>query len=208
MPRTTLLALATVMIGLAVSLACVKPVSRLGMAEVEGVLNRAFAGAPATWASRFEGDETMHTCSASGNKPGFADAKVIVDRARASIAYPSDGVLLGDWKAGEAIAQSGYGLRFTDEPPAAPNGGNCYACHRLTRTEISYGTVGPSLLEYGALRNFSEAAAKSVYGKIYNSHATVPCSLMPRFGANGVLSVEQIRHLTALLMSPDSPVNK
>jgi sulfur-oxidizing protein SoxX len=31
---------------------------------------------------------------------------------------------------------------------------------------------------------------------------------MPRFGANKVLSVDQIKDIVALLMSPDSPVNK
>ena len=48
-----------------------------------------------------------------------------------------------------AIAQSGYGLRFTDYPPRSANGGNCYACHQMTRQEVSYGTLGPSLLAYG-----------------------------------------------------------
>ena len=33
-----------------------------------------------------------------------------------------------------ALAQSGYGLRFTDYPAARrPNGGNCYACHQMTK---------------------------------------------------------------------------
>ena len=31
---------------------------------------------------------------------------------------------------------------------------------------------------------------------------------MPRFGANKVLTIEQIKDLVALLMSPDSPANK
>ena len=31
---------------------------------------------------------------------------------------------------------------------------------------------------------------------------------MPRFGANKILTIEQIKDLVALLMSPDSPVNK
>ena len=35
-----------------------------------------------------------------------------------------------------------------------------------------------------------------------------PCSNMPRFGTNKVLTIEQIKDLVALLMSPDSPVNK
>ena len=78
----------------------------------------------------------------------------------------------------------------------------------MTKEEVSYGTLGPSLLQYGKLRNFGEAETKAVYEKIYNSHAAFPCSNMPRFGANKILTVEQIKDLVALLMSPDSPVNK
>jgi sulfur-oxidizing protein SoxX len=115
---------------------------------------------------------------------------------------------MGEWQKGERIAQSGYGLRFTDYPPRGPNGGNCYACHQMTKAEVSYGTLGPSLLNYGKLRNFGEAETKAAYEKIYNSQATIPCSNMPRFGTNKVLTIEQIKDVVALLMSPDSPVNK
>jgi len=31
---------------------------------------------------------------------------------------------------------------------------------------------------------------------------------MPRFGTQGILTIEQIKDVTALLMSKDSPVNK
>lgn len=73
---------------------------------------------------------------------------------------------------------------------------------------MSYGTIGPSLLHYGKLRNFSAADTKAAYEKIYDAHAAFPCSNMPRFGANNVLTIDQIKDLVALLMSPDSPVNK
>jgi hypothetical protein len=49
---------------------------------------------------------------------------------------------------------------------------------------------------------------KAVYDKIYNAHAAFPCSLMPRLGSNGILSIDQIKDLVALVMSPESPVNK
>jgi sulfur-oxidizing protein SoxX len=78
----------------------------------------------------------------------------------------------------------------------------------VTKAEVSYGTVGPTLLGYGKLRNFAEADVKAVYEKHYNSNAAFACSLMPRFGANSVLTIDQIKDLVALLMSPDSPVNK
>jgi len=176
--------------------------------KVDTAIVAAFPTAPADWRPRFDQDETMKQCSLHRNAPPKDVAEDIQKRERARIQYPADGKLSGDWNSGEKIAQSGYGLRFTDYPPRQPNGGNCYACHQLSKAEVSYGTIGPSLLNYGKNRNFSEADTKAVYDKIYDAHAAFPCSNMPRFGVNGVLSIEQIKDLVALVMSPDSPVNK
>jgi L-cysteine S-thiosulfotransferase len=177
-------------------------------ARADAAIKSAFPTAPADWQSRLVPDETMRTCGAHRNHPPGDLAQAIAQRARAAIVYPADGKLLGDWQKGEAIAQSGYGLRFTDYPPRTANGGNCYACHRLGRQELSYGTLGPPLLDYGKARNYGAADTRAAYEKIYDSQASLPCSNMPRFGKNGILSVEQIKDLVALLMSPDSPVNK
>jgi len=176
--------------------------------RIEAVMHAAFPKANSEWLARLKGDQTMLACSKSRDAPPAEVARTIAAREGATIQYPADGKLIGDWEKGERLAQSGYGLRFTDYPSTRENGGNCYACHQLTNEEVSYGTVGPSLLEYGKIRKFSEAEAKAAYDKIYNSHATFPCSLMPRFGANGVLTVKQIKDLVALLMSPESPVNR
>ena len=73
--------------------------------------------------------------------------------------------------------------------------GNCYACHQMTKQEVSYGTLGPTLLGYGKLRNFGTAETKAAYEKIYNSQAALACSNMPRFGANKILDIEQIKDL-------------
>lgn len=178
-------------------------------AKVDAAIKAAFPTAPADWAPRLTPDETMRQCSTAENLPAPKVGEEIQKRERATIEYPADGKLVGDWKKGETLAQSGFGLRFTDYPPGnRVNGGNCYACHQLTKAEVSYGTVGPSLYNYGKIRNYSEADTKAVYEKIYNPHAAYPCSLMPRFGSNKVLTVEQIKDAVALLMSPDSPVNK
>lgn len=177
-------------------------------AKVDAAVKAAFPTAPADWAARLIPDETMKQCSAHDNLPPKAVADAITARERASIQYPADGKFIGDWKKGEAVAQSGYGLRFTDYPPRRAFGGNCYACHQLTKTEVSYGTIGPSLLGYGRIRKFGEAETKAAYEKVYNSHASYPCSLMPRLGTNKVLTIEQIKDTVALLMSPESPVNK
>ena len=176
--------------------------------HVDVLMSFAFSQAPKDWAGRVNQDETMKVCSATRNAPSAAQGDAIMARERAKIKYPDDGKLMGDWKKGESFAQSGYGGRFTDYPPSRPNGGNCYACHQMTQAEVSYGTVGPSLREYGKIRKYAEEDVKAVYDKIYNAHAAFPCSLMPRLGSNGVLSIDQIKDLVALVMSPESPVNK
>jgi sulfur-oxidizing protein SoxX len=177
-------------------------------ARVDAVVKSAFPTAPADWAPRLIPDETMRQCSAHNNLPPQAVSDAIMKRERAAIEYPADGKFIGDWKKGEAVAQSGYGLRFTDYPARRASGGNCYACHQITKAEVSFGTIGPSLYNYGKIRKFGEAETKAAYEKVYNSHASYPCSLMPRLGSNKVLTIEQIKDTVALLMSPDSPANK
>jgi len=177
-------------------------------ARVDAAIKSAFPKVPEDWRPRLAPDVTMKECTAYGNSPPPAAAEAIQKREAAAIQYPSDGKLMGDWKKGEALAQSGYGLRFTDYPPARTNGGNCYACHQLTKKELSYGTIGPSLQGYGKIRKFSTADIKAVYEKIYNAHVAFPCSNMPRFGANKILTMDQIKDIVALIMSPESPVNE
>ncbi len=174
----------------------------------DAAIKAAFPGAPEQFVPRLSQDETMKICSDTRNDPPQDVAETIKKRELATIEYPADGKFIGDWKKGEALAQSGYGMRFSDYPPARVNGGNCYACHQISKQEVSYGTLGPSLYQYGKLRDFSDAEVKATYEKIYNSHAALPCSNMPRFGSNKVLTIEQIKDAVALLMSRDSPVNK
>jgi len=175
--------------------------------DPDATVKAAFPTSSADWASRLNGDETMKQCSASHNGPSKDVADAIQKREQAKIEYPPDNNFMGDWQKGERLAQSGYGLRFTDYPARQANGGNCYACHQLTKKEVSYGTLGPSLSEYGKLRDFTPEAVKATYEKIYNSHVAYPCSTMPRFGANKVLTIDQIKDAVALLMAKDSPVN-
>lgn len=96
---------------------------------------------------------------------------------------------------------------FTDKPDTF-KGGNCYACHQIEKKEVSYGTLGPSLDEYGKIRKFSAEEAKATYAKIYNAQSVQPCSNMPRLGHNKFLTEENIKDLTAYLFDPESPVNK
>lgn len=133
--------------------------------------------------------------------------KKVEDENMKLVKFPSDGKYFGDWKAGEKLAQSGRGGTWSDKPGAA-NGGNCYNCHKISNTEISYGTLGPSLYQYGKLRGDSEAVLKYTWGKLYNAKAYNACTNMPRFGSEKILTEAQMKDLMALLLDPNSPVNK
>lgn len=175
---------------------------------VNKAIEKSWTTAAPDWQARLDQDETQKVCSQYRNSPPRQVAEAIVAREQAAIVYPADGKLMGDWKNGEKLAESGYGGRFTDYPARQPNGGNCYACHQLAKAQVSYGTLGPSLLEYGKIRKYSEADIKAVYERIYNPHAAIACANMPRLGASKFLTIDQIRDLVAYVMSPDSPVNK
>jgi sulfur-oxidizing protein SoxX len=177
-------------------------------AAVGAVIKRSWTRAAPEWRARLRQDATQKTCSKYRNAPPKAVADAILAREKARIRYPPDGNLMGVWRKGEKLAQSGYGGRFTDDPQRQENGGNCYACHRLDGNEVSFGTLGPSLLGYGKKHNYAAADVKAVYERIYNPQAHVACASMPRFGANGFLSIDQIKDLVAYVMSPQSPVNK
>ena len=116
----------------------------------------------------------MALCSAHRNSPPKAVADAIQKREQATIVYPPDNNFIGDWQKGEALAQSGYGLRFTDYPARQANGGNCYACHQITKTGSELRHARPELsANYGKLRDFEPADAKALYEKIYNSQRRV-----------------------------------
>ena len=162
-------------------------------------------------------DEVNRACSAadaSGQPIDEKLARALEAANLKTVKWPADGKFLGDWKEGEKIAQSGRGLTWTDDAKT-PNGGNCYNCHQITKEEISFGTIGPSLYNYGKLRGVTDpasAAAKPVveytWGKIWNSKAYNACSNMPRAGHSGILSEAQVRDVVGLLLDPKSPVNR
>ncbi len=135
-----------------------------------------------------------------------ARAEALRQAALASVKMPGDGNFLGDWQRGAAIAANGRGLQYSDDP-SKPNGGNCYACHQLDPEEVAYGTIGPSLANYGA-RGQSREVLEYTWSKIWNPHAWQVCSHMPRFGDAGILTEQQIRDVMAYLLDPASPVNR
>ena len=166
---------------------------------------------------RLEQDMANQQCwtsEVSGKPLDDKVVKAIEDAEMKTIKWPSDGKFLGDWKEGEKIAQSGRGLTWSDTADT-PNGGNCYNCHQISKEEISFGTLGPSLYNYGKLRGVadpnSEASKPIVeytWGKLWNARAYNACSQMPRVGHKGILNEKQIKDVMALLLDPNSPVNK
>ena len=166
---------------------------------------------------RLEQDDANRECSAAdvAGQPIEEGLRANIEAANfKAIKWPSDGKFIGDWREGEKIAQSGRGLTWTDDASQA-NGGNCYNCHQIDQKEISYGTIGPSLYNYGKLRGITDpnsATAKPIveytWGKIWNAKAYNACSNMPRAGHAGILNEAQVRHVVGLLLDPKSPVNQ
>ena len=183
----------------------------------QDILGRSFRAEGQAKLDRLNPDEDNRLC-AEADRTGVAlDAKVaeaIEVRNMKTIKAPADGKYLGDFKEGEKVAQSGAGKTWTDKADSA-NGGNCYNCHQISKEELSYGTLGPSLYNYGKMRgvtNPNSAESKPIveytWGKIQNARAYNACSNMPRFAHKGILTETQIKHVMALLLDPASPVNK
>ena len=166
---------------------------------------------PKYWMTRLEQDETMKTCGIYRDNPPRKIGEKLEKLNAATIRYPVDGKLIGDWKEGEKLAAVGTGghIGFLQPDKAGKlRGGNCYACHELAKKEVAYGTIGPSLRNFGKVRGNSEETIKYVYDKIYNSNAFTACTNMPRFGLHNWVTPEQITHIVAFLVDPESPVNK
>jgi sulfur-oxidizing protein SoxX len=156
-------------------------------------------------------DRSQQVCSKIGDaRLTQAEAAEVVGLARASIRYPESGRIVGDWKVGDQLAHDGAGdrIQFGILEKRKENGGLCQNCHALEPGEVNVGNVGPGLTGYGLQRGNSEAVAKLTYERIYNGWAYAPCSNMPRLGANRHLTPEQIAHLVAYLIDPQSPINR
>jgi L-cysteine S-thiosulfotransferase len=176
--------------------------------KVEAVVADAFRHAPPELQARVQQDETNAVCSQYRDNPPDELWDAILEREKARITYPEDGVLMGDWQVALQNANNGWGWRMGDNNPDRVVGGNCYACHQLTEAEVAYGNLGPSLLGYGQGIEIDEELIKATYDKIFNAQAVLPCSQMPRLGTNGFLTPEQIRDYVAMLLDPASPVNQ
>jgi sulfur-oxidizing protein SoxX len=203
-PNVTPIAVAALLAGCAM-----QPSDSEIRAHAEMAFREGFSrGNPQMAARVVTQDEVQALCSQYPREVPREVAARIEQSQQATIRYPAAGGMMGNWREGEKIAQDGWGLRFTDTQAGRKNGGNCYACHQLDKKELSYGTLGPSLHNFGKLRGYGPDVQKYVWGKIYNAQAFSACSTMPRFGHQGILTEEQMKHVVALLMDPESPVNK
>lgn len=177
----------------------------------EQLVADAFPGMPEALTRRAVQDAEQKLCSRTPDEKLTAEESArIVQAARASIRYPASGKLAGDWKVGAKLVANGAGMRVRGGrvEKVKENGALCINCHALDPKEVNVGNLGPSLTGYGAQRGSSDAVVKYTYEKIYNAWTYMPCSNMPRLGHNSFLTPEQIAHVVAYLVDPQSPVNR
>ena len=183
--------------------------------EALAAIKAAFRDEGIAKVDRIQQDLGQAACS-SDKPPTDAVAEQVMAQARAGVKWPTGGQYFGDWREGEKLAQNGRGMTWTDSSTApAANGGSCYNCHQISKQEISFGTIGPSLYHYGKNRGVGDVTAVTAqpiveytWAKIYNSKSYSACSNMPRFGHAGLLDEKQMAHLMSLLLDPKSPVNQ
>ncbi len=187
----------------------VKSTQAQTLQDAEKNIKQSFQEKGLAHLDRLDQSEMQKSCTIYARKKmPEALQKRLEKQAFDSVKMPVDGQFLGDWKEGEKIAQNGRGMQFSDDSKTI-NGGNCYACHQITKAEISFGNIGPSLAEYGKLRGGpNKDVVEYTWRKIYNSHSVNACSVMPRYGAAAILTEQQIKDVMALLLDPKSPVNQ
>ncbi|MBN8509843.1 MAG: sulfur oxidation c-type cytochrome SoxX [Burkholderiales bacterium] len=184
-------------------------------AQARAAVKASFRDQGIAKATRIDQDALQAACS-SDKPPNEQLVEQIQADAMRSVRWPAGGQYLGDWRAGEKLAQDGRGMTWTDasDDPKG-NGGNCYNCHQIDKKELSYGTIGPSLWNYGKQRGVADPSSpvsapivQYTWAKLYNAKAFAACSTMPRFGYKHLLNEQQMRDLMALLLDPKSPVNQ
>lgn len=184
-------------------------------AQATAMMKASFRSEGIAKADRIQQDLGQSACS-SDKAPSETVAKQVEAASLATVKWPAGGQYIGDWKVGEQLAQNGRGMTWTDaSADPKTNGAQCYNCHEIDKKEISYGTIGPSLWNYGKIRGVKNVAdptsapiVQYTWGKLWNSKAYSACSNMPRFGHMGLLNEQQIRDVMALLLDPKSPVNQ
>ena len=177
-------------------------------AQAFAVMQASFVAKGQAGMDRLVQDKTQAACSLyAPEMPPDELVTALLEENRKMVKFPADGKFLGDWKRGQAIAEEGKGKQSSDDPNE-PSGGNCYACHQLDKQQIAYGTIGPSLYQYGKLRGNSEPVLKLAWSMLNDMKGYVLCTAMPRFGTKSILTEQQLKDVMALLFDPESPVNQ
>ncbi len=101
--------------------------------------------------------------------------------------------------AGQIIGDAAKGRQLAFE---RSRGGGCLACHVMGAGSTNLpGNVGPDLSEIGNAGRDDEWFYNYVFdGRVYN-----PETVMPPWGAHGIYSDEEIRHIVAFLKSLKTP---
>ncbi len=183
--------------------------------QTQAMLKTSFRAQGIAKMDRLDQDLAQKACSSDQAPPADVATKIEAE-AMASVKWPAGGQYIGDWRKGQKLAEEGQGMAWNNKSAdPAGNGGQCYNCHQLEKSEISYGTVGPSLYNYGKARGVKDLSApgsaaivKYTWAKLWNSRTNSACSAMPRFGHMKLLDEEQLRDMMALLLDPKSPVNE
>ena len=199
------LASAGILVAAAALLASCATAQRDYRPDALAMMKRDFHARGIAGMDRLNEDAVQAACNKYRDDPPKDVADKLQKEQMATIKWPADGKLVGDWTVGERIAQNGQGMSWSDKGGV---GGSCYNCHQIGPRESSFGTVGPSLYQFAKLRGYGQDIQRYAYGKIYNAKAYSACSQMPRFGHAGALTEQQMKDLTALLMDPASPVNQ
>ena len=152
-------------------------------------------------------DGVQRVCTETHNQPPAELAKSLEADQMKTIAFP-EGSLIGDWKRGERIAQSGRGMTWTDTAGRRRTAAAATTATSSRRRRSRTARIGPSLAGFGKKRGSGPEVQRYVYGKIYNAKAYNVCSQMPRLGHSGTLTEQQIKDLVGLLLDPASPVNQ
>jgi len=181
------------------------------------ILKDSFRDEKAVKVSILEQDASNAACSTSqamGVPLSDQRKQEIEAQNLKTVQAPKDGQYFGDYKLGETLAQDGRGMTWSDAQGQS-NGGQCYNCHQLSAQELSYGTLGPSLYQYGKVRGVTDLSSEVsrpiiqyTWAKLWNAKSFNACSAMPRYGHHGILIEGQIKHLMSLLLDPQSPVNR
>ena len=98
--------------------------------DIEKIMQRDFHPRGQATMDRVVQDGVQRVCTDSQDNPPADITKSLEAEQLKTIQYPEGG-LMGDWKRGESIAQSGRGMTWNDKPGQAA-GGSCYNCHQLS----------------------------------------------------------------------------